>query len=119
MAKSYWGKIPGVKLQTFTYVKNTPPIPLFHTRLANKNLNSEDKPFIYSDSEMQVRFLYQPDTPHAADWTYAVVTACPAANTSMLAYISDAVSTNFESDTSFGDAWVLQALGDSLSKNTT
>jgi len=68
---------------------------------------------------MQARFLWQPNTPHSADWTYAIVTTvCPDANTSMLAYSADAVSTNFESDSNLGDSWLLQAMDDGMSKNT-
>ncbi|KAH7355636.1 hypothetical protein BKA66DRAFT_430002 [Pyrenochaeta sp. MPI-SDFR-AT-0127] len=97
MAASYWSKITGIKLVTFT----------------------EDKPYIYSDGKMQARFLWQADTPHSADWTYAIVTtACPDINTSMLAYTADAVSTNFESDSNLADSWLLQAMSDGLSKNT-
>ncbi|KAH7325578.1 hypothetical protein B0I35DRAFT_493444 [Stachybotrys elegans] len=97
MAASFWAQIPGIDLITFT----------------------EDKPYIHSDSKLQARFLWRPENPHSADWTYAMVTStCPSSNSSMLAYTADIVSTGFEFTTYLAENWLLQAMDDGLSKNT-
>ncbi|KFA68978.1 hypothetical protein S40285_08385 [Stachybotrys chlorohalonatus IBT 40285] len=96
MAVSYWSQIPGINLVTFT----------------------EDEPYIVSDSNMQARFIWRPYTPHSADFTYAIVTsACPSADSSMLAYTADSFSTGFDTDKSVASQWLLQALDDGLSRD--
>jgi hypothetical protein len=67
---------------------------------------------------MQARFLWRPENPHSADWTYAVVTtSCPSSGTNMITYTADIVSTGFEFTTYLADSWLHQALSDGLSKN--
>jgi hypothetical protein len=82
--------------------------------------NSEDKPYIHSDGNMQARFIWHPNTPHSADWTYAIVTsACPDADTSMLAFTADVISEGTVFDSLVGTSWLLQAIDDRASINTT
>lgn len=67
---------------------------------------------------MQARFIWRPYTPHSADFTYAIVTsACPSADSSMLAYTADSFSTGFDTDKSVASQWLLQALDDGLSRD--
>ncbi|KFA51015.1 hypothetical protein S40293_09923 [Stachybotrys chartarum IBT 40293] len=99
MAASYWSQIPNITLITFT----------------------EDEPYIISDGSLQARFIWRPDTPHSADFTYAIVTsACPSADSSMLAFTADAytsLNTGFEVDKGVASQWLLQAIDDGLSRN--
>ncbi|KAI9148722.1 hypothetical protein HJFPF1_10764 [Paramyrothecium foliicola] len=99
IAASYWRQIPNINLITFT----------------------EKKPFIISDSKLQARFIWRPDTLHSADFTYAVVTSlCPSADSSILAFTADAwtsLNTGFEVDSGNALQWLLQAIDDGLSRN--
>jgi hypothetical protein len=83
--------------------------------------NRADEPYIISDEKLQARFIWRPDTPHSADFTYAIVTsACPSADSSMLAFTADAftsLNTGFEVDKGLASQWLLQAIDDGLSRN--
>lgn len=67
---------------------------------------------------MQARFLWRPEAPHSADWSYAMVTSvCPDANTSMLAFTADSFNPSIALDSNIANAWLLQAASDGLSRN--
>lgn len=69
---------------------------------------------------MQVRFLWKPDNPHSVDHTYAMVTtACPGTNSSTIAYTADGFQLELLTDPGVTQSWLLQALSDGLSRNTT
>ncbi|EXA32923.1 hypothetical protein FOVG_15896 [Fusarium oxysporum f. sp. pisi HDV247] len=94
----YWKQIPGAEIITFT----------------------EEEPFIYSDDTMQARFIWHSEAPHAADWSYSIVTTkCPTANSTMLAYEADAFSTLTHFDTQLAYGWLNLAVLDGMSRNTT
>lgn len=68
---------------------------------------------------MQARFVWTKEAPHAVDWTYSVVTtACPMANSSLVAYVADAWSTSVKFDDAAARSWLQQALEDGLSRDT-
>ncbi|UKZ48031.1 hypothetical protein TrVGV298_002267 [Trichoderma virens] len=70
----YWQNIPGVKFA----------------------LSEENKPFIHKDKHMQVRAIWHPGFVHASDWMYFMwTTACPTANSPVVATLADAWSPGF------------------------
>ncbi|KFA68552.1 hypothetical protein S40285_07054 [Stachybotrys chlorohalonatus IBT 40285] len=96
VATSYWSQIPNINLITFT----------------------EEKPYVHSESRMQARFLWQPHTPHSVDWSYPMVTsACPDASSSMLGLTADSFNPTIALDSNIANSWLLQAIGDGLSRN--
>lgn len=81
-------------------------------------MNSEEKPYIHSDNNMQARFLWRPGQPHCVDWTYAIVTTrCPTANSSILAYEGDAWQTGRGTDGNVAFRWLHDASADGLSRS--
>ncbi|KAI9148732.1 hypothetical protein HJFPF1_10774 [Paramyrothecium foliicola] len=98
IAASYWSQIPDIDLVTFTV----------------------EKPYIHSDGKLQARFLWQPEASHSSDWTYAMVTsACPDANSTMLAFTADSFNPTIALDSAVANGWLLQAIDDGLSRNAT
>ncbi|KAK9444714.1 hypothetical protein VB005_01778 [Metarhizium brunneum] len=90
-----WRQIPNAKLITF----------------------SEKRPYIHSDGKMQARFLWRPEADHSVDWTYSIITsACPSANSSIMAYVADAYSTSTAYDNAVARNWLKQAMTDGLSR---
>ncbi|KAL7916698.1 hypothetical protein GGI35DRAFT_485828 [Trichoderma velutinum] len=70
----YWKNIPGVKFA----------------------FSEENKPFIHKDTHMQVRAIWHPGFVHASDWMYFMwTTACPTANSPVVATLADAWSPGF------------------------
>jgi hypothetical protein len=68
---------------------------------------------------MQARFIWHQEAPHAADWAYSLITTrCPTANSSMLAYEADAISTSSKTDLSLAYSWLDLAVSDGMSRNS-
>lgn len=66
---------------------------------------------------MQARFLWRPEADHSVDWTYSIITsACPSANSSIMAYVADAYSTSTAYDNAVARNWLKQAMTDGLSR---
>ncbi|KAH6880353.1 hypothetical protein B0T10DRAFT_412091 [Thelonectria olida] len=96
MAVSHWSSIPGATFVTF----------------------NDTHPFVYSDNKIQAWFMWQHQTTHASDWSYAVITEkCPTAKSPVVALEADVWQAGVsagESDQALMRQWLDQVLGDGL-----
>ena len=83
--------------------------------------SSEGTPYIYKDSNMQARFIWESAAPHSEDWSYGIVTsACPGGNESVAVFEADAWNPGFPEaglDQALARQWLDQVAADGLPKS--
>ncbi|KAL6712908.1 hypothetical protein ACLMJK_009463 [Lecanora helva] len=114
IAKRYYAKVNGGHVNFTTY--------------------TQSQPFILSDGKVQFRSFWHEDAPHAADWTFAMVTAaCPTNDTAVALFVADVVDPGDSSlfgegyetanavrwDAGYARQWILEAMGLGVPRSAT
>ncbi|KAF5248682.1 hypothetical protein FANTH_5752 [Fusarium anthophilum] len=101
MAVDYWSSIPGAQFITF----------------------NQTHPYVHRDNKVQAWFNWADQAPHAADWTYVMVTErCPDKNSSIFVYEADTWEAGLSVDLGNQQQmrqWLDQLLEDGLPRSTT
>ncbi|KIW71547.1 hypothetical protein PV04_03701 [Phialophora macrospora] len=99
MTKDFWSTVPDARIITF----------------------NESSPFIHRDSKMQVRHVWHPDAPHAADLANVIITSsCPGPDDPIAVMEADVWNPGFPPltlDMAEAKAWLDQIRRDGLSRN--
>ncbi|KAF5601782.1 hypothetical protein FPANT_1646 [Fusarium pseudoanthophilum] len=101
MALDYWSSIPGAEFITF----------------------NQTHPYVHRDNKVQAWFNWADQAPHAADWTYVMVTErCPDKNSSIFVYEADTWEAGLSVDLGNQQQmrqWLDQLLEDGLPRSAT
>ncbi|CVL03817.1 uncharacterized protein FMAN_14980 [Fusarium mangiferae] len=101
MAVDYWSSIPGAEFITF----------------------NQTHPYIHRDNKVQAWFNWAYQAPHAADWTYVMVTErCPNKNSSIFVFEADTWEAGLSVDLGNQQQmrqWLDQLLDDGLPRSAT
>ncbi|KAF5602209.1 uncharacterized protein FSUBG_7884 [Fusarium subglutinans] len=101
MAVDYWSSIPGAQFITF----------------------NQTHPYVHRDNKVQAWFNWADQAPHAADWTYVMVTErCPDKDSSIFVYEADTWEAGLSVDLGNQQQmrqWLDQLLEDGLPRSTT
>ncbi|KAF4499500.1 hypothetical protein FAGAP_4290 [Fusarium agapanthi] len=101
MAVDYWSSIPDAQFITF----------------------NQTHPYVHRDNKVQAWFNWADQAPHAADWTYVMVTErCPDKNSSIFVYEADTWEAGLSVDLGNQQQmrqWLDQLLEDGLPRSTT
>ncbi|KAH8820708.1 hypothetical protein F5884DRAFT_827055 [Xylogone sp. PMI_703] len=99
VAREFWSNIPNITMVTF----------------------NEIHPFILRSSDVQVRILWRPEAPHAADWSYLIAThSCPGLQDEIVVFEADVWSPGTNGtrwDMGFARQWLDWISEDGLSRN--
>ncbi|PNP84051.1 hypothetical protein FNYG_02739 [Fusarium nygamai] len=101
MAVDYWSSIPGAQFITF----------------------NQTHPYVHRDNKVQAWFNWADQAPHAADWTYVMVTErCPDKNSSIFVFEADTWEAGLSVDLGNQQQmrqWLDQLLEDGIPRSTT
>ncbi|KAF4441123.1 hypothetical protein FACUT_2891 [Fusarium acutatum] len=101
MAEDYWSSIPGAQFITF----------------------NQTHPYVHRDNKVQAWFNWADQAPHAADWTYVMVTErCPDKDSSIFVFEADTWEAGLSVDLGNQQQmrqWLDQLLEDGLPRSTT
>ncbi|KAF5642513.1 uncharacterized protein FTJAE_3670 [Fusarium tjaetaba] len=101
MAVDYWSSIPGAEFITF----------------------NQTHPYVHRDNKVQAWFNWADQAPHAADWTYVMITErCPDRNSSIFVYEADTWEAGLSVELGNQQQmrqWLDQLLEDGLPRSAT
>ncbi|CZR45278.1 uncharacterized protein FPRO_15547 [Fusarium proliferatum ET1] len=101
MAVDYWSSVPGAQFITF----------------------NQTHPYVHRDDKVQAWFNWADQAPHAADWTYVMVTKrCPNKDSNIFVYEADTWEAGLSADLGNQQQmrqWLDQLLDDGLPRSAT